>query len=111
MLCGLTVVNVNCLEVTVCSFPLCLAALCFVFLPTLLPRVELGEAVADDGDGQPDHLIMAMEGMVTRKLMVMMLMTGVMLMTGMDLVITRTPKMAQKQPRILPKPVTGLTSP
>ena len=46
-----------------------------------------------------------MEGMVTRKLMVMMLMTG------MDLMITRTPKMAQKQPSTLPKPVTGLTSP
>ena len=54
MLCRLTVVNVNCLEVTVCSFPFCLAALCFVFLPTLLPRVELGEAVADDGDGKAD---------------------------------------------------------
>ena len=25
-----------------------------VLLPTLLPRVELGEAVADDGDGQAD---------------------------------------------------------
>ena len=48
----LTVVNVNCLKVTVHSFPFCLAALCFVFLPTLLPRVELGETVADDGDGK-----------------------------------------------------------
>ena len=28
--------------------------MCLVLLPTLLPRVELGEAVADDGDGQPD---------------------------------------------------------
>ena len=26
-----------------------------VLLPPLLARVELGEAVADDGDGQPDH--------------------------------------------------------
>ena len=50
----LPVVNVNCLEVAVHSFPFQLAALCLVLLPTLLPRVELGEAVADDGDGQPD---------------------------------------------------------
>ena len=28
--------------------------MCLVLLPPLLPRVELGEAVADDGDGQPD---------------------------------------------------------
>ena len=28
--------------------------MCLVLLPTLLPRVELGEAVADDGDGQAD---------------------------------------------------------
>ena len=48
----LTVVNVNCLKVTVHSFPFRLAALCFVLLPTLLPRVELGETVADDGDGK-----------------------------------------------------------
>ena len=26
----------------------------FVLLPSLLPRVELGEAVADDGDGEAD---------------------------------------------------------
>jgi len=52
MLCRLTVVNVNCLKVR--SFPFRLAALCFVFLPPLLPRVELGEAVADDGDGKAD---------------------------------------------------------
>ena len=26
--------------------------MCLVLLPTLLPRVELGEAVADDGDGK-----------------------------------------------------------
>ena len=26
----------------------------FVLLPSLLPRVELGEAVADDGDGKAD---------------------------------------------------------
>ena len=50
----LTVVNVNCLKVTVHSFPFRLAALCFIFLPPLLPRVELGEAVADDGDGEGD---------------------------------------------------------
>ena len=49
----LTVINVNCLKVTVHSFPFRLA-LCFVFLPTLLPRVELGEAVANDGDGEAD---------------------------------------------------------
>ena len=54
MLCRLTVVNVNCLKVTVHSFPFRLAALCFVLLPTLLPRVELGEAVADNGDGKAD---------------------------------------------------------
>ena len=47
----LTVINVNCLKVTVHSFPFRLA-LCFVFLPTLLPRVELGETVTDDGDGK-----------------------------------------------------------
>ena len=28
--------------------------MCLVLLPTLLPRVKLGEAVADDGDGQAD---------------------------------------------------------
>ena len=28
--------------------------MCLVLLPALLPRVELGEAVADDGDGQGD---------------------------------------------------------
>ena len=28
--------------------------MCLVLLPTLLPRVELGEAVADDGDGEGD---------------------------------------------------------
>ena len=50
----LAVVNVNCLKVTVHSFPFRLAALCLVFLPPLLPRVELGEAVADDGDGKAD---------------------------------------------------------
>ena len=50
----LAVVNVNCLKVTVHSFPFRLAALCLVFLPPLLPRVELGEAVADDGDGEAD---------------------------------------------------------
>ena len=49
----LTVINVNCLKVTVHSFPFRLA-LCFVFLPTLLPRVELGETVTDDGDGKSD---------------------------------------------------------
>ena len=48
----LPVVNVNCLEVAVHSFPFQLAALCLVLLPTLLPRVELGETVADDGDGK-----------------------------------------------------------
>ena len=51
----LAVVNVDCLKVTVHSFPFFfLAALCFVLLPPLLPRVELGEAVADDGDGETD---------------------------------------------------------
>ena len=32
-------------------------------------------------------------------------------MMGMGRPMTRTPKMAQKQPRTFPKPVTGLTSP
>ena len=51
----LAVVNVDCLKVTVHSFPFFfLAALRFVLLPPLLPRVELGEAVADDGDGEAD---------------------------------------------------------
>ena len=49
----LAVVNVDCLKVTVHSFPFFfLAALRFVLLPPLLPRVELGETVADDGDGK-----------------------------------------------------------
>ena len=51
---------------------------------------------------------MLLVGMMLLPMTVMMMMLPMM---GMGRPMTRTPKMAQKQPSNFPKPVTGVTSP